>query len=130
LDRAQHGRQQLRKSAGERQAILTLATTIGALEPRTKSTPLQPPRSQEIQTRDWTDDAKGLHDFLEAVMSGPGPAPRPDDWEKTYLPAGAALEAIWVAGDQWRLTYEGEIGVGSFSQLYEFAWAICKRQAK
>jgi hypothetical protein len=66
---------------------------------------LQPRRSQEVQTRDWTEDAKGLHDFLEAVMSGPGPAPKPDDWEKKYLLPGAHMTAIHVAGNRWRLDY-------------------------
>jgi len=49
---------------------------LGTIEPHPKPTPLQPRRSQEVQNRDWTDDAKGLHDFLEAVMSGAKDQPR------------------------------------------------------
>jgi hypothetical protein len=61
-------------------------------------------------------------------MSKPGHAPGPDDWEKTYLPPGAHMEAIHVASDQWWLTYDSVSRVGPFAQLYEFVWALYRWQ--
>src|SRR5690349_20642119 len=90
---------------------------LGTIGPHPKPTPLQPRRSQEIQTRDWTDDVKGMHRFLEDVMAGPGPAPRPDDWEKTYLPAGAHMTAIHAASNRWRLDYQGQDYEDIFERL-------------